>query len=86
MGPVEKAKSDGHLPKVGIPVKTTQKIMESNECRGFLVKDKHITCRRPNQKGIYRGSVPGAGGDLWWVEHEDGTIGAYMYNEIEDIS
>ena len=85
MGPVEKAKSEGHLPEVGTLVKTSEKIIESERCKGFLVKDKHIVCRRPNQNGTYRGWVPGAGGDLWWIEHQDGTIGAYMYNEIQDL-
>ncbi len=86
MGPIEKAKSEKCLPKVGTPVKISEKIMESKETGGFLVKDKYIISRRPNQEGIYRGWVPGAGGDLWWIEHQDGTIGAYMYNELQDVS
>jgi hypothetical protein len=29
--------------------------------------------------------VPGHGGDVWFVLHEDGTVGAYSFTEMEPI-
>ena len=31
------------------------------------------------------GWVPGAGGDLWIIEHEDSTVAVYSFDEIKDI-
>lgn len=54
--------------------------------RGFLVKDEHLECRREGVTGTIRGWVPGAGGDLWWVHHDDSEeIGAYIFTELEEI-
>lgn len=50
---------------------------------GMMVAAKHMECRRPGAKGTVRGWVPGHGGDVWWVEHEDGTVGAYCFDELE---
>lgn len=50
---------------------------------GFLVKKHHLECRKPSVSGIICGVVPGHGGDVYWVKHEDETIGAYGYPEFE---
>ena len=50
---------------------------------GMMVAARHRGCRRPSAKGTVRGRVPGHGGDVWWVEHEDGTVGAYCFDELE---
>lgn len=47
------------------------------------MRAQHLECRRPSAKGTIRGWVPGHGGDVWWVEHEDGTVGAYCFDELE---
>jgi hypothetical protein len=50
---------------------------------GFLVKGHHLECRKSSISGIIWGYVPGHGGDVYWVKHEDGTIGAYCFTEFE---
>lgn len=84
MATIEESKSKNQLPTYGTPCKITDKILPEKECGGFFVKPKHIECRKPSVNGIYSGWVPGAGGDVWWIEHEDGTVGAYLYDEVTD--
>jgi hypothetical protein len=83
--PVRQARRTSRLPVYGSKVKIKNKITPMNECGGFLVKGNHILCRRPNEQGEYNGWVPGAGGDIWWIKHSDGTIGAYTFDELTDI-
>lgn len=73
------------LPNTRITVRTKKRIAPKEECRGFFVHDRNLDARKPNTIGYFIGYVPGAGGDVWWIEHDDRTIGAYMYNELTDI-
>jgi len=66
-------------PKRKTPV-TVKPALESTD--GMLINCKHLDVRRPNATGRYIGWVPGHGGDVWWVEHDDGIVAAYSYNEI----
>lgn len=50
---------------------------------GFSVKRNHLECRKPSISGIIWGVVPNHGGNVYWVKHEDETIGAYGYPEFE---
>lgn len=84
MGPIETAKSTSRLPVSGTLVRISDTIKPSHQCGGFLVKADYIANRRPSENAEYYGWVPGAGGDLWWIKHEDGTIGAYEFTEIFD--
>jgi hypothetical protein len=65
---------------VGMRVKVTQ----LNTTDGLCVADKHISVRRIGVTGIVRGHVPGHGGDVWWITHDDGQIGAYSLTEFEN--
>jgi hypothetical protein len=85
MRPIEKAKKFNRLPERGAKLKIKEKIMSKEECRGFFVHPKHLDSRRPKELAEYWGYVPGAGGDVWWVKHQDETIGAYMYTEVTDV-
>ena len=82
---VTEAKAAKCLPTSGTLVRIVAKILPKSECGGFLVKEKHIEARKAGAVGIYKGWVAGAGGDLWWVEHNDSSVGAYMFNEVEDL-
>lgn len=82
--PIKDAKEKGVLPELFTPVKTISNLVSAETAEGFFVKQVHIACRKPNEFGKYRGYVAGAGGDVWWIEHNDGSIGAYMYDEIID--
>jgi hypothetical protein len=48
-----------------------------------LVKIGHLEARKAGT-GIYRGFAAGCGGDVWWIEHSDGSIGAYLADEVFD--
>lgn len=85
MKPISKSIKTGILPDYGIRLKTKSKILPKEECGGFLVKEIYLDNRKPNTEGEYVGYVPGCGGDVWWVKHMDGTVGAYEFNELTDI-
>lgn len=74
---------NGHLPEAGTRVVVANR-NEDSHTGGFLVNPRHISARKPvGTNGVYKSWVPGAGGDLWWIEHEDGSVGAYAYTELE---
>lgn len=50
---------------------------------GILVKPYLLEARRPKAKGETCGIVPGHGGDVYWVRHEDGQVAAYGWWEFE---
>ena len=85
MKPLQRLKKKNVLPETGEKVKIKKKIQDKWDCRSFFVKDKHIDCRRPNEIGEYMGYVPCAGGDVWWIKHQDETVGAYVYTELTDV-
>ncbi len=68
--------------QVGLRVKTNGRLGETT---GMFVVQKHLDARQPNKEGEIGGYVPGHGGDVWWVRHADGTIGAYMFDEFVSI-
>jgi hypothetical protein len=84
MRPIEKSRKFNVLPEIGAVVKVKAKIASPDSCRAFFVVEKHIIARKAGALGQYAGWVPGAGGDVWWVRHDDGSVGAYMYNELTD--
>ena len=65
--------------KVGLKVKTNKRLGKTT---GMFIAQKHLNARRPNKEGKVSGYVPGHGGDVWWVTHKDGTVGAYMFDEF----
>lgn len=68
------------LPKEGTRVRIVPALGATSE--GWFVNEKHLHARRPNAPGIYKGVVPGTGGDIWWVKHDDGATGAYLAEEV----
>lgn len=69
-----------------IPHHQKVKVKRLKSTRGFLVKKEHLSARRKGATGILGNPVPGYGGDVWWVLHEDdGKIAAYAYGELEII-
>lgn len=51
---------------------------------GMLIVPKYLSARREGAVGTVKSFVPGHGGDVWWVEHEDkpGEFAAYMFDEF----
>lgn len=79
---ISECKKKMTLPKNGTRVKT-KLIYTRKQCEGFLVSEKYINVRSKTY-GKYIGFSCGSGGDVWFVKHDDGTIGAYMYTEVFD--
>lgn len=80
---------EGHswseLPTSPIAVEVVNRKYDANT-NGFLVKPSYIDNRKPiGTKGTYKGWVPGAGGDLFWIQHEDGTVAAYAQTELQPV-
>jgi hypothetical protein len=50
---------------------------------GMFVHSKHLTARRTGAEGVAIQYVPGHGGDVWSVRHDDGDIAVYVFSEIE---
>lgn len=50
---------------------------------GMLISPKNLAARRCGAEGTVLGFVAGHGGDVWWVEHRDGSVAAYCFTEIE---
>lgn len=50
---------------------------------GIMVKPKYFETRRPSTVGTIQGFVPGHGGDIYWVQHEDESIAVYGWQEFE---
>ncbi len=68
--------------KVGLIVRTNKRLGKTT---GFMVVQKHLDARKSGKAGVVTGYVPGHGGDVWWVNHNDGTCGAYVFNEFHLI-
>lgn len=67
----------------GMTVKTAATL---GSTMGFLIHSRHINARRTDAVGKLRSWVPGHGGDVWWVEHADGQVAAYAYDEFDEFS
>lgn len=83
--PIAEANARGVLPTVGTRVRLFPR---SEAGLGSIVHERHIRDRRKppgTYHGTYLGYVGGAGGDVWWVEHDDKTVGAYMSDEVRDV-
>ena len=59
----------------------TDKVLGSTA--GIFVRPLYLEARRPNAKGTIKNWVAGHGGDVYWVEHEDGAIAVYGWMEFE---
>ncbi len=58
------------------------KVLRLGDTEGMLIGKKYLDVRKVGAVGVVEGWVPGHGGDVWWVRHEDGTVGAYIYTEL----
>lgn len=61
-------------------VRTNPKLFST---AGFIVAQRCLDARRANAEGTIGGYVPGHGGDVWFVAHDDGSVGAYSTDEFE---
>lgn len=62
------------------------KITKLNDTKGMMIAPKHLDARKKGARGIIREFVPGHGGDVWFIKHDDdGQIGAYSFDEFEKV-
>jgi hypothetical protein len=61
------------------------KVFRLGKTKGMFVKKEHLDVRKIGITGTLLDYVPGHGGDVWWVKHDDGKIGAYVFNELKKI-
>lgn len=63
----------------GTRIRTEQKIGTTN---GMVAMPSLTNNRRVDALGRIRGILPGHGGDVYWVTHDDGTVAPYAYEEF----
>jgi hypothetical protein len=71
--------------KPGIFVRILERVNDPGSTTGMLIKDEYLKARRAGAVGQVHSYVPGHGGDVWFVMHEDGSVGAYGFPEMERI-
>lgn len=71
--------------KIGLKVITTK---IDPDTRGMMINPRHLTIRREGARGTVLNYVPGHGGDVWFVQHDDCEeleIAAYGTWEMEEL-
>lgn len=69
----------------GMKIRTKKKLLARWRADTFFVKEKYLTTRKTDKKGIILGYVPGCGGDVWWVQHSKKIFAAYRFDEFMPI-
>lgn len=64
---------------------TILRVTHLGSTSGMLIATKHLDCRRAGEKVTMRGWVPGHGGDVWFVQHDNGDIAVYSFTELEVV-
>ncbi len=60
------------------------KVVRLRKTTGMLIASKHLNVRAAGKTGTVRGWVPGHGGDVWFVQHDNSDeIGAYSFTELK---
>jgi len=61
------------------------RITQLGSIKGFCVMHQYISPRQVGITGTVKTYVQGHGGYVWFIEHDDGKIGAYTPDEFELI-
>jgi hypothetical protein len=69
--------------KPGLRVRTNAKVAEPGATTGMLIKPEYLEARKVGAVGTVHSYVAGHGGDVWFVDHEDGSVGAYGFPELD---
>jgi len=62
------------------------RITKDEGTTGLMIAPKNLEARGVDKIGVVTGYVPGHGGDVWWVRHDDGSVGAYVFTEFEEVA
>ena len=68
----------------GMRVRTTEVLYKSDP-GVFRVASKNLDARQANKEGFVLGRLPGHRGNVWWVKHDDETVGAYLFAEFNAV-
>lgn len=61
------------------------KINQLDDTKGMSINKKHLDVRKADIEGVILDAVPGHGGDVWWIEHNNKEVGAYCFTEFDKI-
>ncbi len=50
---------------------------------GLMVRRQYLDARKPHMPGFIIGFVGGHGGDVYWVQQNDGSVAVYAWTEID---
>lgn len=67
--------------KPGLKVKITR----LGSTTGMMINTHYLETRTIGAEGIVGDYVQGHGGDVWWIAHNAGDVGAYVFDEFELI-
>lgn len=63
------------------------RITKDEGTMGMMIAAKNLNNRAVGKTGKVKGYAPGHGGDVWWIEHDDGSgAAAYCHTEFEEIA
>src|SRR5579863_6834621 len=70
--------------KQGLRIVTNDSVNKRGATTGMLIAERHLKVRAVGIHGTVVNVVPGHGGDVWFVEHDDSKdVGAYNFAEME---
>jgi len=74
----------GHekMREVDVEIGMKVSIVDIKPAFGYMVSAKHLKARRMGDTGIVRGMVQGHGGEVFAVQHNDGSIAVYRHDEF----
>ena len=67
----------------GIAEGVRVKITKLGDTSGWSVPRENLANRQVGVVGTIHDFVPGHGGDVWWVWHDEGGLAPYRYDEFE---
>jgi hypothetical protein len=67
------------------PKMRVRTVPELEDTVGIYLNPTYLWTRRPDRPGRVMSHVPGYGGDVWWVEHDDGTVAFYQSCELVPV-
>lgn len=69
--------------KAKMRVKTVDPL---GDVTGMMVVATQLANRTAGKVGTVEGYVPGHGGDVWWVRHDDDTVAPYTFDEFDEVT
>ncbi|MDD5696584.1 MAG: hypothetical protein PHO90_01245 [Candidatus Pacebacteria bacterium] len=65
--------------RIGLRVVIVSKL---DDTKDLGIAKEHLHVRRPDEEGVVESRASADGGYLWWVRHNDNTMGIYGFDEF----